>query len=589
MGCFYVQVDGKNVKVPLLMRAEPFREAWQRIAKAIKKEPNQFKLIFAGKMLMGGANVTLHDLGVRHDSTLLFAPCAPPAAEPAAETDAHVDVNDSGATAGASSLSASTTPEPQDESDLCEVDDDDDDDEDEDEWLNHLPINDVSELCHTCTRALNDEAKGKKRGAPREKCRSCGCGTCQGLTGNPNKTIVCDECPKWYHWACVGLKRLPKEDWYGPCCKRNVKVILEKDVQKKKGKAATAKKSWGHGNACAGVAKKCTIVPPEHVGKIPGVLCGQSWKYRRDCASAGIHRPLVAGICGGTKTGTVSIVVSGGYDDDEDHGEWFYYTGAGGRDLKKDDKNLRTAAQSKAQELKSANLALAKTCAAKVNDEKGAEARDWRKSRAIRVVRGSACAKHADEGIAPAAGYRYDGLYKVVKYWPQKGKSGHMIWRFQLRRDDDEPAPWTDEGKQYIEENGLVMVTDGESDEAAGNDAGGSSEAGPLAKRPKVLWKPSKELYALIEKDTLHARQWKEILRREFAPVELADNLSEVFECPVCHAMPDIPVTPPCGHTLCKDCFDHMIKANHKTCAKCREPVGKCAVNKEAVAAFKAL
>ncbi|KAJ3349435.1 E3 ubiquitin-protein ligase uhrf1 [Allomyces javanicus] len=580
--CFYVLVGADRVKVPLQGRGEPFPEAVKRIAKAIKRKPGQFQLIFSGKMLRGNANVTLHDLGIRHDSTLLFAPGAPPADEPTTETDEHIDVDDSGASAGAS-LPSTSTPEPQVESDLSEV-------EVEDESINHLPINEPSELCVTCTRALAREAKGKKRGPPREKCRSCGCGTCRGLTGNPNKTIACDECLKWYHLACVGYKRLPDDEyWYGPCCKRTTKVVLEKDVQKKKGKAATAKKSWGHGNACAGVAKKCTIVPPEHVGKIPGVLCGQSWKYRCDCASAGIHRPLVAGICGGAKTGTVSLVISGGYDDDEDHGDWFYYTGAGGRDLKKDDKNLRTAAQSKAQELKGANLALAKTCAAKVNDKKGAEARDWRKSRAVRVVRGAACAKHADEGIAPAAGYRYDGLYKVVKYWPKKGKSGHIIWRYELRRDDDEPAPWTKEGKQYIKDNGLVMVTGGVPDGAEENDDDGSSEAGPSAKRPKVLWKPSKELRALIEQDTLHERQWKEILGREFAPVELADNLSEVFECPVCYAMVDVPVTPPCGHTVCKGCFDHMVKADHTNCAKCREPVGKCVVNKEAVAAFKAL
>jgi hypothetical protein len=29
--------------------------------------------------------------------------------------------------------------------------------------------------------------------------------------------------------------------------------------------------------------------------------------------------------------------------------------------------------------------------------------------------------------FAPIEGCRYDGLYKVVKYWPEKGRSGHLV------------------------------------------------------------------------------------------------------------------------------------------------------------------
>lgn len=32
--------------------------------------------------------------------------------------------------------------------------------------------------------------------------------------------------------------------------------------------------------------------------------------------------------------GSFSVVLSGGYEDDEDKGDWFIYTGSGGRDLK---------------------------------------------------------------------------------------------------------------------------------------------------------------------------------------------------------------------------------------------------------------
>ena len=37
---------------------------------------------------------------------------------------------------------------------------------------------------------------------------------------------------------------------------------------------------------------------------------------------------------------------------------------------------------------------------------------------------------------APKEGNRYDGIYKVVKYWPQKNKDGFIVWKYLLRRDD---------------------------------------------------------------------------------------------------------------------------------------------------------
>lgn len=44
-----------------------------------------------------------------------------------------------------------------------------------------------------------------------------------------------------------------------------------------------------------------------------------------------------------------------------------------------------------------------------------------------------------------------------MKYWPEKGKSGFLVWRYLLRRDDDEPGPWTKEGKDRIKRLGLTM------------------------------------------------------------------------------------------------------------------------------------
>ena len=69
-------------------------------------------------------------------------------------------------------------------------------------------------------------------------------------------------------------------------------------------------------------------------------------------SETGVHRPPVAGIHGRDNEGAYSLVLSGGYEDDEDNGEEFYYTGAGGRDLS---GNKRTADQSCNQELTRTN------------------------------------------------------------------------------------------------------------------------------------------------------------------------------------------------------------------------------------------
>ena len=115
-------------------------------------------------------------------------------------------------------------------------------------------------------------------------------------------------------------------------------------------------RDWGRGMATAGVKDKCYIVGGHHFGPIPGIEVGMSWQYRVQVAGTGIHRPPVSGIAGQSSIGCQSIVLAGGYEDDEDHGDWFYYTGSGGRDLS---GNKRTDGQSFSQTLTRDNLALA--------------------------------------------------------------------------------------------------------------------------------------------------------------------------------------------------------------------------------------
>lgn len=93
-------------------------------------------------------------------------------------------------------------------------------------------------------------------------------------------------------------------------------------------------KRAGKANACSG--KIFVTVPPDHFGPIladndpernQGILVGESWEDRLECRQWGAHLPHVAGIAGQSEVGAQSVALSGGYEDDEDHGEWFLYTG----------------------------------------------------------------------------------------------------------------------------------------------------------------------------------------------------------------------------------------------------------------------
>ncbi|MEU8786344.1 YDG/SRA domain-containing protein [Streptomyces sp. NPDC048637] len=145
-------------------------------------------------------------------------------------------------------------------------------------------------------------------------------------------------------------------------------------------------------------------------GHPPHVRVGDTFKRRRTLARARVHRPIMAGICGTGASGAESIVVSGGYEDDEDHGEEIIYTGQGGRDEK-------TKKQCKDQELTLGNAALVTS---------------YSTGTPVRVIRGSG----GDRQYSPTAGLRYDGLYRVEEYWSQRGESNFLVWRYRLRSID---------------------------------------------------------------------------------------------------------------------------------------------------------
>ncbi|XP_071698102.1 histone-lysine N-methyltransferase family member SUVH9-like [Rutidosis leptorrhynchoides] len=153
------------------------------------------------------------------------------------------------------------------------------------------------------------------------------------------------------------------------------------------------------------------------VGAIPGVIVGDVFFYRLEICVVGMHGQVQAGIdylsssqsSNGEPIAT-SVIVSGGYEDDEDAGDVIVYTGHGGQD-----KNSRQVAH---QKLEGGNLAMERSM------HYGIE---------VRVIRG-----FRYENSPSGKVYVYDGLYKIVEAWFDVGKSGFGVFKFKLVRMENQ-------------------------------------------------------------------------------------------------------------------------------------------------------
>jgi putative restriction endonuclease len=170
------------------------------------------------------------------------------------------------------------------------------------------------------------------------------------------------------------------------------------------GEATVARKLRSLGFVVVGAGSSLRVFGP-----IPGVQVGAWFENRAALNQAGVHRPTQAGISGTASEGAESIVVSGGYVDDQDFGDEIIYTGQGGQE---------NGRQVRDQEFVLGNAALARSC---------------NEGLPVRVIRGVG----AKTAHSPERGYRYDGLFRVERYWPERGRSGFRIWRFRLVKADD--------------------------------------------------------------------------------------------------------------------------------------------------------
>ncbi|XP_074317137.1 E3 ubiquitin-protein ligase ORTHRUS 2-like [Silene latifolia] len=302
--------------------------------------------------------------------------------------------------------------------------------------------------------------------------------------------------------------------------------------------AFTTERAVKAGKANAKSGKIFVTIPPDHLGPITaeydpvrktGVLVGDSWSDRLACRQWGAHFPHVSGIAGQSKHGAQSVVLSGGYEDDEDHGEWFIYTGSGGRDLS---GNKRTnKEQSSDQKFTGANESLRLSCY---------------KGYPVRVVRSY---KEKRSNYAPETGVRYDGIYRIEKCWlklREKDKDGkrHKVCRYLFVRCDNSPAPWT-------------------SDEHGDRPR-------PLPKVPEL----KKALQLTERKESAHwdfdvaEGCWKWIKPAPSSKMTKGGGggsrpkksskakILKEFGCLLCHKVLTLPITTPCAHNFCKTCLD---------------------------------
>ena len=153
-------------------------------------------------------------------------------------------------------------------------------------------------------------------------------------------------------------------------------------------------------------------------GTPDGVAVGALFVDRQEVRDRNVHLPRQAGISGTRAEGADSIVVSGGYADDEDHGDYIIYSGHGG----KDPNSSRQVADQTIDAPGNAGLITSKI-----------------QGLPVRVVRGV----HKSSPFAPPAGYQYAGLFTVEDWWIEKGKQGFDVVRFRLDRLPEQPTLWT--------------------------------------------------------------------------------------------------------------------------------------------------
>ncbi|GAA2209695.1 YDG/SRA domain-containing protein [Nonomuraea monospora] len=179
-------------------------------------------------------------------------------------------------------------------------------------------------------------------------------------------------------------------------------------------------------------------------GEIPGHPEGTSYADREELRLAGLHAHKQNGISGTPAEGADAIVLNGGYPDDQDDGDIIIYTGQGGQDSR--------GRQIADQELTSGNAGLVRSQA---------------EGLPVRVIRG-----YEEKSVyAPTTGYRYDGLYRVVRHWFKPRDDGFRVLQFRMEK---------------ISTSEIVRDF-GQADEADQPEAQSLTQSGPVSRTERAI------------------------------------------------------------------------------------------------------
>ncbi|KAJ0969268.1 hypothetical protein J5N97_022145 [Dioscorea zingiberensis] len=320
-------------------------------------------------------------------------------------------------------------------------------------------------------------------------------------------------------------------------CQLKVYHFIRNENRPDKAFTTERAKKAGKANACSG--QIFVTVPPDHFGPIlaehdpkrnKGVLVGELWEDRLECRQWGAHLPHIAGIAGQSYYGAQSVALSGGYEDDEDHGDWFLYTGSGGRDLSGNKRTNKEHAFD--QKFEKYNEALRVSC---------------KKGFPVRVVRSH---KEKRSAYAPESGVRYDGIYRIEKCWRKVGTQGFKVCRYLFVRCDNEPAPWTSDEKGD-QPRSLPAIK--ELKHATDITVRKESPAWDYDENHGWRWtrSPPESRKAITNGDSGKKKRGRppanETSKTKRVPRELS--------CEICWKVMSFPLTTPCAHNFCKSCL----------------------------------
>ncbi|XP_020600139.1 histone-lysine N-methyltransferase family member SUVH9-like [Phalaenopsis equestris] len=241
---------------------------------------------------------------------------------------------------------------------------------------------------------------------------------------SPSSTLIISKKRKARSAEMVRVSSLGEQDqiYFRDLVRRtritfeSLRVLIIRDEAKGEGLGAFGKRSRADLKTAALMTDRGLWLNRDKriIGSIPGIFVGDVYFFRMELCVIGLHGQVQAGIdyvpasrsSNGEPIAT-SIIVSGGYEDDDDGGDVLIYTGHGGRD-----RNLHKMCD--AQKLEGGNLGLE---------------RSMRYGIEVRVIRGVKFDQSPTGRL-----YVYDGLYKVVDCWLDTGKSGFGVYKYKLLR-----------------------------------------------------------------------------------------------------------------------------------------------------------